>query len=216
MKSLNLAKPLVIITVGVPGAGKSFFARQFSETFAAPLVSVDYINYLLNGKLTDKEKKLVSGKLIDEQLLQLFKTQKTFIFDGGGASKAERLRIRKIAREHGYDTLLVWVQTDEATTKYRSLNRSAKRSGDAYNTSLTEAQYSLLTRQFSKPHATEPQVVISGKHTYATQAKVVLKKLVLPRENHLQNQPLMPHQGRTPASTSDASDERARRSFLIR
>ena len=53
MKSLSLAKPLVLVVIGLPGAGKSFFARQFSETFGAPMVSGDRIRHVLgvsNGR----------------------------------------------------------------------------------------------------------------------------------------------------------------------
>ncbi|MBO9600754.1 MAG: hypothetical protein J7559_23390, partial [Cohnella sp.] len=45
----------------------------------------------------------------------------------------------------------------------------------------TAEQHDAAVRRFSAPHSTEKPIVISGKHTYATQAKMVLRKLAEPR-----------------------------------
>ncbi len=201
MKSLSLVKPLILIVIGTPGSGKSFFARQFSETFSAPEVNYDRLQHTLS---TDGE---VVQKIADFEIDELLKTQKTFIIDGAGHSRAARIALRKKAQESGYDTLLIWVQTDENTAKYRSMKRSARRKDDQYNTSLTSQQYDSLVKRFTPPAINEQSVVISGKHTYATQAKVVLRKLVAARE---EARPIVNHGDRAP----DASAPR--RNVIIR
>lgn len=201
MKSLSLVKPLILIVIGTPGSGKSFFARQFSETFSAPEVNYDRLQHTLS---TDSE---VVQKIAEFEIDELLKTQKTFIIDGAGYSRAQRVALRKKAQESGYDTLLIWVQTDENTAKYRSMKRSARRKDDQYNTSLTSQQYDSLVKRFTPPAVNEQSVVISGKHTYATQAKVVLKKLVAAREA---TRPIVNHGDRAP----DASAPR--RNVIIR
>ncbi len=209
MKSLSLSKPLVLITIGIPGSGKSFFASQFSETFNAPVVSYDKLRHTLfsdNG-FAKQEQDLVNT-IANIELEELLKTQKTFIIDGAVASKIQRMEIRKKAQQAGYDTLLIWVQTDKNTAKYRSMKRSSRRSDDKYNSSLSSEQYDQLEKRFVIPQPTEAAVVISGKHTYATQAKVVLKKLVTPRAQAAQS--IVNHDGRTP----DASAPR--RNVIIR
>ncbi len=173
MKSLSLARPLVLATVGLPGSGKSFFARQFSETFGAPVASADRLKHLVGNE--------VVTPLARYFMEELFKTQKTFIVDGMAATRAERMELRKIAKAKGYDVLLIWVQTDATTSQYRSMKRSDKREDDRYNGSLTADEYEREAKRFYPPIASEPAVVISGKHTYATQARIVLKKLVTPR-----------------------------------
>ncbi len=202
MKSLSLVKPLILIVIGTPGSGKSFFARQFSETFSAPEVNYDRLQHMLS---TDSE---VVQKIAEFEIDELLKTQKTFIIDGAGYSRAKRIALRKKAQESGYDTLLIWVQTDENTAKYRSMKRSSRRKDDQYNTSLTSQQYDALVKRFSPPAANEQSVVISGKHTYATQAKVVLKKLVTPREGAAR--PIVNHGDRAPDATPP------RRNVIIR
>lgn len=219
MKSLSVSKPLILIMVGLPGSGKSFFARQFSDTFNAPVVSYDRIRYCLTEVPTyEKGENDLVKMLADYQIEELLKTQKTFILDGGSDQRAERAAFRTKVAKAGYDTLLIWVQTDEVTAKYRSMKRSKRRTYDQLNPSLTAGQYDQLASKFLAPADNENHVVISGKHTYATQARVVLKKLVAPREEAAKRPAITGHSGRSPVAKRDdtSTDHNGRRNVLIR
>lgn len=209
MKSLSLSKPLAIIVIGLPGSGKSFFARQFSETFSAPMVSLDVLRYILYGNETpNKGQQTKLEALAEHEIQEYLKTQKTFVIDGLGLSKPQRVNLRKKCTEAQYGVLLVWVQTDEATAKYRSMKRSNKKKDDQYNFSLTGEEYDKQAKKFGSPATNEQHVVISGKHTYATQAKVVLKRLVAPRSEA--NIKIVNHENRAPDAQSP------RRNVIIR
>lgn len=183
MKSLNLTQPLVLMIVGNPGAGKSFFARQFSETFNAPIVSYDRIRFDLfaDPTFSADENELVS-RMATYQIEELLKTNRSVLVDGGSNSRVERMKLSATAKKAGYGTTVIWVQTDLTTSKNRALKRNPeKRPDDKYNHSLTEDIFNSLVRRFTEP-ARENHVVISGKHTYNTQVKMVLRKLVVARE----------------------------------
>jgi len=164
MKSLSLSKPHILIMVGIPGSGKSFFAEKFAETFHAPQVSLSAITSVVSDET-------LALKVASMQLEELVKTKQSIIVDGIAYSRAQRAELAKLAHGAGYDTLLVWVQTDPATAKARAL-KDKKQSND---------EYDHMVKRFAPPVALEKPVVISGKHTYATQAKVILKKLSHPR-----------------------------------
>lgn len=191
MKSLSLARPLVIMMVGTPGAGKSFFARQFSDLFEAPLVSFDEIRHILfNQPQFTRDEETLIALVMRSQMNQLFKTGKTFIIDGGLNTRMARMAIEKLARNHDYGTISIWVQTDEDTAAYRSTRRSAKRPGDNLNVSMPESVFTGQVKRINPPEGKESHVVISGKHTFATQAKVVLRRIIVPREPApIQSQP---------------------------
>lgn len=160
MKSLHLTRPHAIMMVGIPGSGKSFFARQFADTFGAP-----YLDSLSVEQFSrDSE---ASGQLIGLFLEELAKTKQTFLYEGNGDTRTGRTEFARWARGHGYQPLFIWVQADQATSLSRSL-----RAG-----SLDREQFAGIIRQFSPPHPDEKALVISGKHTYASQAKVVLSRL---------------------------------------
>jgi len=163
--------------IGRPGAGKSFFARQFAETFNAPLVSYDRLRYELFSKPSfSAEEQAIIERLAQLQTNELLKTRSTFIIDGGHDTKASRVKLSTLARQKDYDTLLIWVQTDEPTSKQRSLKRKVAKGEDNLNAPLTEEQYTTMSRRLTDP-TSEPHVVISGKHTYTTQARTVLRRL---------------------------------------
>ncbi len=173
----------MLLIVGNPGAGKSFFARQFSETFDAPVVSVDRIRFELFATPTysNDENDLVSrvsGYFIEE----LLKTKRSFVVDGGCNARTDRTNLMQLAKKAGYATPIIWVQTDLATCRTRALKRQpAKSVDDKFSPRLTEQLFESLVKHFTEP-AREKHVVISGKHTYGTQAKMVLRKLVADRE----------------------------------
>lgn len=181
MKSLSSSQPLLILLVGLPGAGKSFFARQFSETFRAPLVSVDSLRFELfdEPKFTPQEQDLIK-RLMERQLSELVKTRVSILVDGICSTKQERMQLARLATQANYDVFVVWVQTDEPTAKKRATTRNPKRAGDELNANLSQEQYTEQAKQVQSPQR-ENYVVISGKHSYATQAKMVLRKLAAPR-----------------------------------
>lgn len=181
MKALSLTRPLFILIIGLPGAGKSYFARHFSDTFGAPLVSVDVFRFELFDKPTFNQNEYgLIKRLLERQLQELIKTKNTILVDGVCNTRQERQDLEQLAAQHGYGTLIVWVQTDEPTAKNRSLQRNAKRPGDELNAPMDIEQFTAWAKRFAAP-TREDCVVISGKHTYTTQAKMVLRKLAAPR-----------------------------------
>ena len=168
MKSLSLSSPHIIAMVGIPGAGKTHFAAQFAETFVAPFICHHGLQPLSNND------DAVHGATLDI-LKEVMKTKQTIVYEGETDRRVERMELARLARSQGYKVLFVWVQTDQATSQ----NRSKK--------SIPTELYQARLRTFSPPHESEPHIVISGKHTYSTQARTLLKRLTeqaRPASNH--------------------------------
>lgn len=160
MKALHLTRPHAIMMVGIPGSGKSFFASQFAETFNAP-----YIDSLdVEQRAADPA---AAGQLVGIMLEQLAKTKQTFIYEGNSDTRVSRTEFAKWARNHGYQPLFIWTQADKATSLGRVLKAK----------SLDRDQFESILHQFSPPHPDEKALVISGKHTYSSQARTVLGRL---------------------------------------
>lgn len=157
--------------VGGPGAGKSFFAERFSQTFSTPLVSWKKIrDELFNDPSYDKDEDEIVERVARHLLDELFKTGATVLYESNIQSQEHRQDIAKFAKEVGYETLFVWSQIDSTTAK----SRAAKNG-------FTPKQFARYDGTFVSPSTVETPVVISGKHTYPSQLKIVLMKLAGPR-----------------------------------
>lgn len=171
MKPLTPNTPHVIIMVGIPGSGKTTFAEHFAKTFEAPYINPGTISQLtgINAEATEKVTKL----LFDE----LLKTNRTLIYEGSTYLRSQRTALENMVKKAGYKVLFVWVQTDPAESKRRATRRQNNR------TPMSSEAFDASFGQFQNPSQAEKPVVISGKHTYATQLKVVLKRLAVPRQD---------------------------------
>ncbi len=173
-KTLFLSQPYLILMVGTPGAGKTFFAKQFSATFNAPFVNINKIRHDMFDHpdfSRDQEEKLeqFSHYLVEE----IMRTKKTIIVEGKLDARIDRQEFVKLAEKNGYKTLIVWAQTVEAVAKNRAIKNLTKDKDFV----LSEDDYQKIVGKFTSPNAKENPVVISGKHTFATQAKTVLKRI---------------------------------------
>lgn len=179
MNSLSPSTPTVLVMVGAPGAGKSFFANQFASTFKAPLVSQDQLRQTVSPQSQyNREENKVIDKLADNQLSELLKTGKTVVYDANANNKTRRQELRALAKQNGYQCLFVWAQVDQATAQKRSVKPNKRAAQyDPNKVPLTEQQFAQAIKDLTPLSHDETYLVISGKHTYATQAKVVLKNL---------------------------------------
>lgn len=163
MKTLQLDKPYIILMVGIPGSGKSHFASQFSKLFSLPYIDgskldcVDQISYLVP---------------------EFLKTGKTIVVDSCANTQKERDEYQNLAKIYGYSVLSVWVQTDNETAKRRSEKNSIDRGNNI--------DFDKESSAFHPPKEKEDFLVLSGKHTFATQTKSVLHRLVIPRKKDSQ------------------------------
>ena len=179
--------------VGLPGSGKTFFAQQFASTFNAPYIDSLAIEQHTNNAAS-------AGEIITMVMNEIAKTGQTFLFEGNADTRAHRTEFARWARASGYQPLFIWTQVDAATSR----DRTAKAK------TMTQEEYAEAVKTFSPPHASEKAVVVSGKHTYATQTKVVLHHLSKDsRSVAVQDETVTPHP--TPERTHPAG-----RSIIVR
>lgn len=145
--------------VGVPGSGKSFFAGQFAETFNTPYINTDEIE-------KDTVNSAACLRVIAHMLTEIAKTQASFIYEGASDTKLLRAEFTKFAKDHGYEPLFVWVQADRTTSRQRSARKG-----------LSQETYLAGLERFEPPTEAERAVVVSGRHTYASQVRLVLNHI---------------------------------------
>lgn len=177
--SYRFTTPVVILMYGLPGAGKSAFARQFAEAAHIAHVHTDRIRFELyddaNFSASENQTVLRLATYMAEELL---KTKQSLIFDMHLPTQRLRDDLRKTAADLGGRTLLIWVQTDKETAYYRATHRDRRRADDRFSFNLSQAQFEQLSGGVSgsfKP--SEHPIVISGKHLFDLQVKAVWRRL---------------------------------------
>lgn len=168
MKPLTSASPHAIIMIGIPGSGKSAFAERFAETFKAPIVS--QTNLQRQYRLSTGEAEALRTSILTEYM----KTRRTVLIDGGLDGKEKREAVVRMLIKEGYRPLIVWVQTDTNEAYRRATKPYPKGSG------MSDDEFDRLLAEFQAPGEKEKMVVISGKHTYTSQLKIILKQLATP------------------------------------
>ncbi len=176
---LSASQPLLILVVGTPGSGKSFFARQFAESYRFFYIDVGrYESELESLGSSSKEVTDVAKKLATATFDQALKSFKHIVFEGSFNSVREREVILNKAKKAGFGTLVIWVQTDLETSELRAMNRDRRRADDKNSLTLSIEEFNAATSAFEKPNpAKEISVVVSGKHDFKSQSVVVLKKI---------------------------------------
>ena len=156
----NKVKPRAILVFGAPCSGKSTFAEKFSKKFKLAFYDCDE---LVEQDGFSRENILVILELI-------MRTRQTIIIEGGLDTERDRIEIRNVLRNGGYDPALVWIQTDVATIRARlkSKFRSVGRAKEFYDAAIANIE---------APTENEKPIILSGKHTFETQSKHVVTGL---------------------------------------
>ena len=165
MKQLHVATPYCLIVTGLPGSGKTTFARAFADTFGAPFLDYPAITSYVSDDFP-------SDGLINELTKQLMRSKATIVLETTVGSRTERQELIKQAKANGYKPLVVWVQTESSIAKRRSTVSTR-----THTALYSASEYEQAARKFTAPNETEPTVVISGMHTHASQLRVVLKRI---------------------------------------
>lgn len=165
---------------GVPGSGKSAFARQFANELGISHINSNRIRYELNkhAKFTSTENNIVF-QLSQYMSEELIKTKQPMIFDMNLPTRKLRDTIKKFAQDNKYEYLLVWMQIDIDTAVQRSSIKDHRKIDDKYGFVLSEQIFKNISEEMINPRPdTENFIVISGKHIFKKQYAVLINRLL--------------------------------------
>ena len=153
-------QPRALLVFGAPCSGKTTFAEKFAARFGLAFYDLAKI----------REENEFSRENILSILELIGRTGQTILIEGGLDTEKDRIEVRNVLREHGYEPSLIWVQTDIATIRKRMKIRfhSVSKAKDAYDEAVTLIE---------APTETERPIILSGKHTFETQTRHVLAGL---------------------------------------
>lgn len=161
------SRPRALLVFGAPCSGKTTFSEKFSRKFGLACFNFDEI----------KEQHRLTHKNILLIVELLTRTGQNLIFEGELGTEKERSDLRNVLRSCGYDPTLIWIQTDIATIRLRMKSRykSVAAAKEAYDAAVAELE---------APTEVEKPLILSGKHTFDTQARHVVAGLADAEQNN--------------------------------
>ncbi len=163
---------------GFPGAGKSYFARQFSEQVQAAHVHGDRIrNELFEQPRYDKEENAVIWQLMDYMTHEFLNAGLSVVYDTNAMRTSQRHNLREMARRTRAKPVLVWFQIDPDSAVARATSRDRRQTDDRFSAPIDQKLFEDIASRMQNPNGSEDYIVISGKHSFNTQASAVYKRL---------------------------------------
>lgn len=138
---------MIVLVYGLPGTGKTFFARHFAKESGAVHLNTDLVRGKLDakGQYDDTTKQQVYNELF-KQVMRELNAKNDVVVDGTFHKHIRREQLKKMAAENNEAIFFVEVKADEKTVKKR-LKKSRK------NTEADFDVYKALEQEFENEEA---------------------------------------------------------------
>jgi predicted kinase len=124
--------PVLVMTVGLPGSGKSTFSRRLAAEVGAVVLESDALRHLLFGRptfLINESRRLFHA--IHEATRGLLQRGQSVIIDSSSLKEQDRRPIYGIAADEGVSLVIVQLRAEESIIFDRLLEREASATREA-------------------------------------------------------------------------------------
>lgn len=178
MAKIYPSKPFLLLFYGYPGAGKTYFARQFTENVQAAHLQSDRIRgELFEQPRYDKQENEIVEQLMNYMTEEFLSAGLSVAYDTNAMRAKQRRQLYDLAYRCRAQPLLIWFQMDPDTAFSRNIKRDRRRADDKYAAQWDRTTYENVLGQMQNPQISENYSVISGKHLFNMQQSAVISKL---------------------------------------
>jgi predicted kinase len=178
MAKIYPQKPFLLLFYGYPGAGKTYFARQFCDNVQSAHLQADRIRgELFEEPRYDKQENDIVTQLMDYMTEEFLAAGLSVAYDVNAMRVKQRRQLYDMAYRYHAQPLLIWFQMDPDTAFARNQKRDRRRADDKYAAHWDRTSFESIIGHMQNPAAGEAYTVISGKHLYNMQQSAVVSKL---------------------------------------
>jgi predicted kinase len=178
MAKIYPTKPFLLLFYGYPGAGKTYFSRQFCENVQAAHVQSDRIrSELFDKPRYDKQENEIVAQLMDYMTSEFLSAGLSVAYDLNAMRAKQRKILYEMAYKNHATPILVWFQMDPETAFTRNVKRDRRRADDKYAAQWDRTTYDDIIGHMQNPTNADDYVVVSGKHLFNMQQSAVISKL---------------------------------------
>ena len=173
-----MTKPLLIVFLGFPGSGKTYFSKRLAEKLHAITLNTDALRVAMFGSLerideirhSDNERLYedVFGAM-DYATKQALLASHSVVYDAQQTKRENRRNIEKIAEESGALPILVWMRTSRDTAMKRGQEREARDDSHQYDADKMAYLIDRFDSVTDLPQPDENVIEISGEISFEEQ-----------------------------------------------
>lgn len=165
-------KPYLIITLGYPGSGKTYFSEHLVKKEGYFHLSGDKVRLAMFDKpcYSQQEHEAVY-RFVDYLAEQFLKQGVSVMYDANFNFKRSRIKIQKLAKKVGASYRLVWIKTDEKKALKRLEQRAALKNAkrkELYRP-IDSTVFHILKDEMELPTTSEPYIEIDGHASFQKQ-----------------------------------------------
>lgn len=176
---ISTTKPILVLLYGLPGSGKSHFARNISEELECAVIHSDRIRgELFEEPMFDQQEDAIVKHLMEYMTEEFLNAGVSVVFDTNALRRSQRLQLREMARKKHTKTVLIWFQIDADAALARLRSRDRRTADDKFAQDYDQEEFRRYAAKMQHPTAAEDYVVVSGKHTFNSQKAAFFKKLI--------------------------------------
>lgn len=152
-------------------------ARNLTSEIQIINVSADRVRReLFERPRYDNQENAVIAHLMNYMTEEFLDAGVSVVYDANAVRVAQRHKLRELARKHNAEYLLIWLQIDLDSAYVRTQERDRRTSDDKYAEPQTRTTFDSNIAGMQNPK-TEDYLVISGKHSFATQKASIINRL---------------------------------------
>jgi predicted kinase len=190
-----MSKPILVMFVGVPGSGKTTFARQLAQETDAVTLNSDAIRLSMWGSREairethdTQEKRDFANHLtfgaMDYAAGQIIGAGTNVVYDCNANKRGERTKMRDIAENHGGLGIVVRIRTPHSVAVERGLNREETHDQPRFVAEKAVEVVERFAREIEEPGEGEYVIQISGEVPFNQQYEVFQKRLIEITDNY--------------------------------
>jgi predicted kinase len=164
-----MQQPLLIMFLGSPGSGKSYFARQLAKRIHAVRLNGDAMRLAIYGSVENIERQ-VSKDVVNQQTFgaidyvveQILTAGCSVVYDAHHNKREHRAKNEEVAKQYGAVPVLVWIKTPYEVALRRGQDRDATADQRQHSEERMKESIARHMANFDAPADGERVIMIDG------------------------------------------------------
>lgn len=170
-----MGKPLLLMMLGHPGSGKSYFAKQLAPIMHAVRLNGDHMRTaMFDGDMDEIRNRDNNPKVfraVDYAVEQILKAGHNVIYDAQHNFRRERVKGEQMAKQAGGEAVLVWVKASFDVALKRGMEREEAPDQRRKTDEQMRESLKFHIGNLEEPGPGEKVIVIDGTVSFAEQQR---------------------------------------------